>query len=189
LPVAYRRSTKARALALSTPDEAERLLEGGPLPRLEARLAYLADNLRYEEAARLLDESAKSGIQEQHPVPATPREDFDADSILGDVLKIDGAIGAALVQATTGAILGQLAVGRGLDMTRAAKIAQDLVQAALRLRDGIEDIMITVDNQYHVIRVLGAGEDMFVHLVLDRERASLGLARHQLAKLARNSGH
>jgi len=49
--------------------------------------------------------------------------------------------------------------------------------------------MITVDKQYHVIRVLGSGEDMFVHLVLDRERASLGLARHQLAKLARNSGH
>src|SRR5438445_49180 len=106
-----------------------------------------------------------------------------------DVLKVDGAIGAALVDATSGAVLGHVAVGRGLDMERAARIAQDLVQAAFRLRDGIEDIMITVDNQYHVIRVLGAGEDMFVHLVLDRERASLGLARHQLAKLARNSGH
>ncbi len=141
------------------------------------------------EAARLLDESAKSGIQEQHPIPATPREDFDADSILADVLKIDGAIGAALVQATTGAILGQVAVGRGLDMTRAAKIAQDLVQAALRLRDGIEDIMITVDTQYHVMRVFGPDEDVFVHLVLDRERASLGMARQQLAKLARSSGH
>ena len=93
------------------------------------------------------------------------------------------------MQATTGAILGQLAVGRGLDMTRAAKIAQDLVQAALRLRDGIEDIMITVDTQYHVMRVFGPGEDVFVHLVLDRERASLGMARQQLAKLARSSGH
>ena len=28
---------------------------GGPLPRLRARLAYLADSLRYEEAARLRD--------------------------------------------------------------------------------------------------------------------------------------
>jgi CheY-like chemotaxis protein len=141
------------------------------------------------EAARLLDESGKSGIQEHHPVPAAPRADFDADRILGDVLKIDGAIGAALVQATNGAILGQVAVGRGLDMTRAAKIAQDLVQAALRLRDGIEDIMITVDTQYHVMRLLGPGEDVFVHLVLDRERASLGMARQQLAKLARSAGH
>jgi hypothetical protein len=46
--------------------------------------------------------------------------------------------------------------------------------------------MITGDKQYHVIRVLGPGEDVFVHLVLDRERASLGMARQQLAKLARN---
>src|SRR3989440_20496 len=141
------------------------------------------------EAARLLDESARSRGGEERAVQTQRKEDVHADNILADVLKIDGAIGAALVDATSGAVLGHVAVGRGLDMERAARIAQDLVQAAFRLRDGIEDIMITVDNQYHVIRVLGAGEGMFVHLVLDRERASLGLARHQLAKLARNSGH
>ncbi len=140
------------------------------------------------EAARLLDESARSRGGEERAVQTQRKEDVHADEILADVLKIDGAIGAALVDATSGAVLGHVAVGRGLDMERAARIAQDLVQAAFRLRDGIEDIMITVDKQYHVIRVLGAGEDTFVHLVLDRERASLGLARQQLAKLARNSG-
>ena len=89
-----------------------------------------------------------------------------------------------------GTVLGQLAVGgaRGLDMTRVALIAQDLVQAALRLRDGIEDIMLTVDTQYHVLRPLGTNEDVFVHLVLDRDRASLGLARQRLATLARQAG-
>ena len=56
-PIGSRRkaSLAARALALSTPDELERLLEGGPLPRLRARLSHLAENLRYEEAARLRD--------------------------------------------------------------------------------------------------------------------------------------
>lgn len=140
------------------------------------------------EAARLLDESARSGGAERTVHPA-PKQDFDAERILAEVLTIEGAIGAALVQATTGTILGHAAVGRGLDMTQAAKIAQNLVQDALRLRDGIEDIMITVDTQYHVMRLLGPGEEVFVHLVLDRERASLGMARQQLAKLARTSGH
>jgi CheY-like chemotaxis protein len=138
------------------------------------------------EAARLLDESARSRDGEVRAVQTAREEDFGAETFLADVIKIDGAIGAALVQATSGAILGQVAVGRGLDMKRAAKIAQDLVQAAFRLQDGIGDIMITGDKQYHVIRVLGPGEDVFVHLVLDRERASLGMARQQLAKLARN---
>jgi DNA polymerase-3 subunit epsilon len=56
-PIGSRRraSLAVRALALSTPDELDRLLEGGPLPRLRARVSYLADNLRYEEAARLRD--------------------------------------------------------------------------------------------------------------------------------------
>jgi DNA polymerase-3 subunit epsilon len=56
-PIASRRraSLAARALAGCTPEELERLREGGPLPRLQARLARLAEDLRYEEAARLRD--------------------------------------------------------------------------------------------------------------------------------------
>jgi DNA polymerase III epsilon subunit family exonuclease len=56
-PIASRRgaSLAARALASSTADELDALLEGGPLPRLRARLAHLAEDLRYEEAARLRD--------------------------------------------------------------------------------------------------------------------------------------
>jgi DNA polymerase III subunit epsilon len=56
-PITSRRqaSLAARALALSSAEELDRLLEGGPLPRLRARLLHLAEDLRYEEAARLRD--------------------------------------------------------------------------------------------------------------------------------------
>jgi DNA polymerase III subunit epsilon len=56
-PIGSRRraSLAARALSVSTEAELERLLRGGPLPRLRARLGRLADELRYEEAARLRD--------------------------------------------------------------------------------------------------------------------------------------
>jgi DNA polymerase III epsilon subunit family exonuclease len=56
-PLSSRRqaSLAARALASSTPEELDALLEGGPLPRLRARLSDLAESLRYEEAARLRD--------------------------------------------------------------------------------------------------------------------------------------
>src|SRR6476660_1119620 len=47
-----RAALAARALASATDTGLERLLEGGPLPRLRARLAHLAESLRYEEAAR-----------------------------------------------------------------------------------------------------------------------------------------
>ena len=56
-PIASRRraALAARALSLADPEELERLLQGGPLSRLRARLSDLAECLRYEEAARLRD--------------------------------------------------------------------------------------------------------------------------------------
>jgi DNA polymerase-3 subunit epsilon len=55
IPSRRRASLATRALASSAPEELEQLLEGGPLPRLQRRLSYLSENLRYEEAARLRD--------------------------------------------------------------------------------------------------------------------------------------
>jgi DNA polymerase III epsilon subunit family exonuclease len=56
-PIGSRRraSLAARALSSSTTEELDGLLQGGPLPRLQARLSHLAECLRYEEAARLRD--------------------------------------------------------------------------------------------------------------------------------------
>jgi DNA polymerase-3 subunit epsilon len=48
----------ARALAGCTTEEFDRLLEGGPLPRLQTRMRELSDSLRYEEAGRLRDRIA-----------------------------------------------------------------------------------------------------------------------------------
>jgi DNA polymerase III epsilon subunit family exonuclease len=56
-PIGSRRQAAlaARALASSTDEELDSLLEGGPLPRLRERLTHLSECLRYEEAARLRD--------------------------------------------------------------------------------------------------------------------------------------
>jgi DNA polymerase III epsilon subunit family exonuclease len=56
-PIRSRRQAElaARALRTATAQELDRLVAGGPLPRLRARLAELASCLQYEEAARLRD--------------------------------------------------------------------------------------------------------------------------------------
>src|SRR5205085_4236805 len=56
-PIGSRRQAAlaARALASASDEELASLLDGGPLPRLRARLAHLSESLRYEEAARLRD--------------------------------------------------------------------------------------------------------------------------------------
>ena len=56
---------------------------------------------------------------------------------------------------------------------------------ALNLQDAIEDILITLAKQYHIIRPLGSNDTLFIYLVLDKNRANLAMARHQLREIER----
>ncbi|MFD7231367.1 hypothetical protein [Streptomyces sp. NPDC059881] len=104
---------------------------------------------------------------------------------------IDGAIGVALVDYTSGMALGTMGGGKQLDLNVAAAGNTDVVRAKLRtmemlgLQDDIEDILITLNSQYHLIRLLKArgGNGLFLYMALDTKRANLAMARHQLRKI------
>ena len=112
----------------------------------------------------------------------------DMDTALKEIMEIDGAIGVALVDHTSGMALGTVGGGKDLDLNVAAAGNTDVVRAKLRamemlnLSEKIEDILISLDTQYHMIRPLTsrAGKGLFLYLALRRDRANLAMARHRL---------
>jgi hypothetical protein len=104
---------------------------------------------------------------------------------------IEGALGAALVDYTSGMALGTLGGGKDLDLTVAAAGNTDVIRAKTRtmdhlgLKGEIEDMLITLGHQYHVIRPLKSrsGNGLFLYLVLDRVKSNLAMARHQLKRI------
>ena len=114
----------------------------------------------------------------------------EMDVALKDALQIDGAIAAAIVDQSSGMALGTAGGGKDLDLEVAAAGNTEVVRAKMRvmsslnLNDNIEDVLITLEKQYHVIRPLKKGSSsLFLYIVIDRKRGNLGLARHQLSKV------
>ncbi|GAB2331608.1 hypothetical protein AB0N20_15640 [Streptomyces griseoincarnatus] len=111
---------------------------------------------------------------------------------LKDVMtSIEGALGAAVVDYSSGMALGTLGGGKDLDLTVAAAGNTDVIRAKVRtmellgLSGQIEDILITLESQYHLIRLVTgrSGNGLFLYLVLDKSRSNLAMARHQLKRV------
>ena len=106
---------------------------------------------------------------------------------LNALMTSDGSICGALVDSTSGMLMGS--VGSGVDMELAAAGNTEVVRAKLKsmrmlnLNDQIDDILITLGKQYHIIRPVSANDGVFFDRVLDQSRANFARARRKVAKV------
>jgi hypothetical protein len=111
----------------------------------------------------------------------------NAKEALARLMEIEGIIGACIVDSNSGMMLGSAGGGTVLNLELAAAGNTEVVRAkrktmkSLNLNDPIEDILITLGRQYHLLRPLSTNDALFIYVALDRNRANLALARHQLA--------
>ncbi|MCS3443414.1 hypothetical protein [Microbacterium phyllosphaerae] len=124
----------------------------------------------------------------------TLEEQYDMSSLddaLQQLLAIEGATGAAIVDYGSGMALAQ-GGNPSFDLGIAAAGNSNVVRAKLAtmrdlgVTDEIDDILITLSSQYHLINVLNttSANGLFIYLVLNRAAANLALARHKLKGIA-----
>ena len=108
------------------------------------------------------------------------------DETLNELLTIDGAMCAAVVDYSSGMMLGS--AGTGLDLELAAAGNTEVVRAKMKtmkmlgLDSKIEDILITLTDQIHMIRPLTSDGELFIYYVLNGS-ANLAFARRKLKQI------
>jgi hypothetical protein len=129
-------------------------------------------------------------LQHTHNLMQTDDMSSNLKQCMDTAMTIDGAQAVALVDYRSGMCLAQAGGGMNLDLAAAGNT--EVVRAKLKtmemlgLRRGIEDILITLGDQYHLIRLVPNNLGLFLYLVLDKAKGNLALARYKLTDIERS---
>ena len=113
----------------------------------------------------------------------------DIEYALNQAANIKGAFAVAIVDYDSGMTLGSRGGSAEFDLDVAAPGNSEVVRAKfdvmqkLGLRnEGIEDILISLSTQYHLIRPIQGAPDekLFLYLALNKAQANLAMARRDL---------
>ncbi len=112
---------------------------------------------------------------------------------LAGLLKLDGLLGCALVDASTGFVLAHEARDdQPLDMELAAAAAAQILRShresahSMGLVDAVDEVIVTAGARHVLIRAMQRHADMFIVALLEKHRTNLALARFQLLEVDRS---
>ena len=111
---------------------------------------------------------------------------------LAGMLALDGLLGCAVVDGSTGLALARETLGdASVDMDLAAAACAQLLRAhrqasrSLGLTEPVDEIITSAGTRQQVIRTVSHHPELFLVVLLDKQRTNLALARYQLMELER----
>ena len=113
------------------------------------------------------------------------KTDF-VNNFIKDAQEIDGVHAVTVVEISSGMTLGSFSNGK-LDPEIASAYNVEVVKAklkaidALGLKENIDDILITLSTQYHLINCTDNGGHM-IYLAADKNKANLAMLRSIVRK-------
>ena len=99
---------------------------------------------------------------------------------------LPGFMAASLVDIESGMTLGLKSLRPDFDLAAASAYNSEMVKQklkimrALNLKTHLEDMLLTLGDQIHVIKVVGTGT--FIYLAVDRAQSNLAIVRNVLNK-------
>jgi hypothetical protein len=99
-----------------------------------------------------------------------------------------GYVAASLVDLESGMTLGLKSMRPDFDLAAASAYNSEMVKQklkimkALNLKTTLEDMLITLGDQIHVIKLVGT--TTFIYLCVDRSQSNLAIVRNVLARHA-----
>jgi len=115
-----------------------------------------------------------------------PSEKQIVDTFEKIAAEMPGFLAASLVDIDSGMTLGLKSLRPEFDLAAASAYNSEMVKQklkimkALNLRTQLEDMLLTLGDQIHVIKMVGT--TTFIYLAVDRSQSNLAIARSVLGK-------
>jgi hypothetical protein len=115
-----------------------------------------------------------------------PSEKQIVDAFEKVAADMPGFMAASLVDVDSGMTLGLKSNRPDFDLAAASAYNSEMVKQklkimkALNLKTHLEDMLLTLGDQIHVIKLIGA--NTFIYLAVDRSQSNLAIVRNVLAK-------
>jgi DNA-binding response OmpR family regulator len=170
-------------------------LNGPPLPGGLAFLLMEGMRLKDEQERETAEDDIDVLLSAPTAVPPPPPAGDPSEPVreaLDRGREVDGALATLLAKVRTGGVVAAAVGSRSVDLEAAAAGAAALVQRKgeveerMGLREALEELLWTTARHLYLLRPLGAGEELFLLMILDRRKADLPAAQAALASIAGN---